>query len=80
MKPLSYIKELGIDTLLDKCQNNLKIVQAHLIRECRIAETDSVKYVMKLIKNRQKAREFGSISPASVKDTILRTLKEEFRC
>ena len=80
MKPLSYIKELGIDALLDKCQNNLKMVQAHLIRECHIAETDSVKYVMKLIKNRQKAREFGSISPASVKDTILRTLKEEFRC
>ncbi len=78
MKVIDLLKNAGIDNLLDKFNNNLKMIKDYIIRECKIINKNKVNYVMKLIKKRQKERLISAISKTSIKNNVLKVLKEEF--
>ena len=78
MRAVEYLKNIGIDTLLAECNYNLKIVKAHLMRECNITDARDVNYAMKLVKKRLKEILQDKYSHSSVKNSILKVIKEGF--
>lgn len=78
MKAVEYLRNIGIDRLLDECNNNLKMVKAYLMRECSLSNANDVEYAMKLVKKRLKERIQSNLSCSSVKKQVVKILKEVF--
>lgn len=78
MKAIEFLRNIGIDTLLNECNNNLKMVKACIMRECDITESEDVRYAMKLVKKRQKEKIQSNLSCSSVKKQVVKILKEVF--
>lgn len=47
---------MGMEAILNACNNNLRDVKAHLKRECPNASRSAIEYAMKSIKNYLKQR------------------------
>ena len=74
MKKVSnYIRDKGIERILEECNSNLRMVKAHLIRECELPDEYDLWPTMNLFKKHIKENK------TSVKNHLLEEISEKMK-
>ena len=74
MKKVSnYIRDKGIERILEECNSNLRMVKAHLIRECELPDDYDLWPTINLFKKHIKENK------TSVKNYLLEEISEKMK-
>ena len=74
MKKVSnYIRDKGIECILEECNSNLRMVKAHLIRECELPDEYDLWPTINLFKKHLKEKK------TSVKNRLLEEIREKIQ-